>query len=375
MSVINQMLKDLDERTPEQGALPASTTAVVQQKTPNKIIVIIVLALLFLNAIGLYIWSLSKENNALQQSLLKENNLIERQSKRENIETAQLPQYQKRAPINRAEIDEIPETLAVDKKLPDINNLKKREVHEVEKQLKQQAKITSLNSAQVEPNNVLPKQIIPEVIEKKPLKVEKIKSSMSVSRRQLTESELIEQKLVRAEKEISANNLKKAEALFEDILLIDPNQQQSRKKLAALWFGRKAFGDAISLLSQGIALAPSNSDFRLMQAHIYLQQGDLIRAYKALKPLESIVDKEYQLLIVNISQQLENHTAAINAYKILLDMQPSNSRWHLGLAIIYDQNSQFVLAVSEYEKALEQGLLTQDSGRFAQERIQALGVK
>ncbi len=152
-------------------------------------------------------------------------------------------------------------------------------------------------------------------------------------------------------------------------------QQQARKKLAALWFGRQSFNDAINLLSQGIALAPDNSEFRSMQAHIYLQQGRLKQAYNSLKPLADLPQQEYQLLLVNISQQLSEYNAAIKAYKILLGIQPENSRWHLGLAIIYDKASQFALAVKEYNLALAQGGLSQDSDHFTNQRLQVLGVK
>ena len=78
--------------------------------------------------------------------------------------------------------------------------------------------------------------------------------------------------------------------------------------------------------------------------------------------------------MVNISQQIAEYAAAIKAYKILLEIQPQNSRWHLGLATIYDKTSRFSLAVNEYNLAIEHGGLSQDSNDFAKQRIKALGI-
>ena len=366
MSVINQMLKDLDERTPEQVNNSNNVPLAIHKKTSKKMVAMIVLFLLVFNAIGLYIWSLSQENQALQQSLLQTNQAATIQPKREKGEVKTLAQPKKILPEKREPIQVASKPRSMPPELVQAKVIKSN----------------PLESAFVKEDLIKESLVKDDVAKESTIKTEvrtespeKPKSSMSVTRRQLTEPELIEQKLVKAEKEIDANNLQKAEELFEDILLIDPNQQQARKKLAALWFGRKSFNDAINLLSQGIILAPENSEFRSMQAHVYLQQSNLIQAYNTLKPLENLPQQEYQLLIVNISQQLENYTAAIKAYNILLKLQPKNSRWHLGLAIIYDQNSQFVLAVNEYELALEQRQLSQDSSRFAKQRIQALGVK
>jgi MSHA biogenesis protein MshN len=78
-------------------------------------------------------------------------------------------------------------------------------------------------------------------------------------------------------------------------------------------------------------------------------------------------------MLANVSQQIEQYESAIQAYKVLIDMQAYSGRWHLGLAIVYDKNSQFSLAVTEYALALTKSDLTIASADFAQQRMQALG--
>jgi len=157
------------------------------------------------------------------------------------------------------------------------------------------------------------------------------------------------------------------------VLIINPNDKQARKKLAALWFGRKSYQQATNLLSQGIALDRRDAELRLLKARIHQQQGQYKAAYNTLKPLAQHKKQEYQVMLANVSQRIEQYKSAIQAYKILIDMQAYSGRWHLGLAIVYDKNSQFSLAVTEYMLSLTKADLSIASAEFAQQRIQALG--
>jgi len=383
MSVINQMLKDLEERTPEKFSNNSQAVTVVDKTSPVKLGAIILVVLLILNAIGLYVWSLLQENQALKAETVSLAVVVPKAQPSSAQSTAmQSKPRQQEAVKAKLQANTITKNKTAETVEPATNESSRQQEVLVTNTLN--TGITeSTVSESVANESVTSKAVISMqakaklndvALNESKLTDEIPKASMSVSRRQLTTAELIEQKLAKAVEAINANKLSIAEQLFEEILILAPDHQQARKKLAALWFGRKSYNDAINLLSQGIHLAPQNSEFRAMQARVYLQQGKLTQAYNVLMPLDNLQQQEYQLLIVNISQQISAYASAIKAYKILLDIQPKNTRWHLGLAIVYDKNSQFVLAVNEYNVALEQNGLSQDSRRFAKQRIQALGV-
>lgn len=353
MSVINQMLKDLEQRAPEQGQASLPTVAPKRISTV-KIVLISIVVLLSLNALGFYIWNLQErveKNESKQQN-------VERNSFRQSNEAAQ---------------QEVANTANVER-----NSFRQFNDEPAPKPVLQQQKKKSIEPVQIqkvaEPS-VKPSAELP--VEESNIQALTIKkanpSQMSVSRRQLTSKELVAKKLVRAEKSINLNALAKAEQLFEDILIIEPAHKQARKKLAALWFGRKSYQQAVNLLSQGIAIDRQDDELRIMKAQIHLKQGQHEAAYNALKPLASFEQEEYQVMLANISQQIEQYPSAIGAYQVLIKMQPYSGRWHLGLAIVYDKNSQFSLAVNEYELALTKADLSASSAKFATQRMQALG--
>jgi len=196
---------------------------------------------------------------------------------------------------------------------------------------------------------------------------------MSVSRRQLSADELAEQKLALAEKALAAKQVSKAEKLLEDVVIIRPSDSQSRKKLAALWFGRQAYQDAINILSQGIALNGQDSSLREMKARIFLKLGRFTAALNTLKPLANIKDEQYQVMLANTAQQAQQNKVAVEAYNMLIVMQPEQGRWQLGLAVLFDKNSQFKLASSAYKKALTKSDLSLSSENFIKQRIEVIG--
>lgn len=382
MSVINQMLKDLEQRTPEQGQ--ASIPVAINHKPSTiKIVLISLLVLISLNLLGFYIWDLQAQ---IASSKLKINEKVKKTVA--NVEQTQQQQSAEKLLSTQEDLDRkvpIPENISLTENKaefviePPRQSMVKKQVSLPESSSKNtvatkvlaQPKSTSENIVVLKPQiqQESPKpQYTRAVPDNTP-----IESKMSVSRRQLTPEELVTQKLVRAEKAIKIKDIIKAEQLFEEVLIIEPNHKQTRKKLAALWFGRKSYQQATNLLSQGISLDRNDAELRLLKARIHLQQGQHQAAYNTLKPLPTHKQQEYQVMLANVSQQVEQYKSAIQAYKVLIDMQAYSGRWHLGLAIVYDKNSQFSLAVAEYTLALTKSDLSLASAKFAQQRMQALG--
>ena len=366
MSVINQMLKDLEQRTPEHGQV-ATPVAVSHKPATLKIMLISLTVLISLNLLGFYIWNL-QEKLASSELTIQE----AEQSQIANNNT-ELPQAKPVKPARLLQLEAAPDkALIIENKAVQVIELPQQAIVKEPVKLKDKnLEAIAVTNKRVQPKVTQPEPVAP--VSPSAKTIEPIESKMSVSRRHLTSKELVTQKLGRAEKALKINDVNNAEQLFEEVLIIDPQHKQARKKLAALWFGRKSYQQATNLLSQGISIDKNDAELRLLKARIHLQQGQLKAAYNALKALPKLEQQEYQVMLANVSQQVEQYQSAIQAYKVLIDMQAYSGRWHLGLAIVYDKSSQFSLAVNEYAIALKKSDLSVASAAFAQQRMQALG--
>lgn len=414
MSVINQMLKDLDNRNSEGIASSTPSQNVAPSHSSIKIVLITAVTVLTVCSIVFYVWQLNIENHALKEQ--KKNILATTQvtslKKTQNItaDNVNLPAQETRSPAEAAVKNDIQRqaTLAVanvqkspiSKPRPKLSSESSSQPRKMSApannvQLLTDKAIINNGSTKVTPaeqdnqivhsedhshtednvpNHSHNKAETEVTITNKTKPQAKPKTNaMSVSRRQLSADELAQQKLAHAEKALAAKQVSKAESLLEDVVIITPNDNQTRKKLAALWFGRQAYQDAVNLLSQGIALNGKDSSLRQMKARIHLKQGQVTAALNTLKPLAHLNDEQYQIMLANTAQQANHDQTATDAYKVLIKMQPEMGRWQLGLAVLYDKNSQFDLATKAYKAALTKNDLSVSSEQFVKERIQAIG--
>ncbi len=401
LSVINQMLKDLDKRQNEQTN-KAESTANAMMATPKSpkmsLIIIITIVVTLLLTYGGYLFTQNKQliNEKSSRTELKKAPLASKQQHNEQprINESNANNVAQQVVLeNGQKVTLIPGSNANINSLTDKKPVTEQPVTskaipvQAEKAISQKSLATSVK--QSEPRhlsevkeksqttkNDVDTQTAELVQARQEIKTQAIKSkpkaSISVSRQQLTTEQLAQQKMKQAEQALSAHDMRKAEKLFEEVLMLKPDNKAARKQLAALWFGRKAYQDALNLLAQGIALDPQYSEFRLMQARIYLTQGYSEQAYQVLQALPFTLNIEYLSTQANVAQQLAKYPQAIQAYQQLIKIQPSEARWWLGLAVAYDSNKQYSLALSAYQSALAQGNLSASSLDFVQQRLQEL---
>jgi MSHA biogenesis protein MshN len=384
MSVINQMLKDLDERQSEHQQGQTNQILMKKPSTPWKIITFIVIIVIALNIAGIFIWQLYSENKTLKtinessydqnqqaQQLVKglENKLLTSKSEK-NIMSNDDIVLSEVDIIENTTREKVTQNLKADqeslKLLPSMNKAETT-IHLNEDSIHKPI-ANSIDKTKSE-NNLVVNHSAENITSIK----ETFKPTLSISRKQLTATELTQQKIDQAEQALAENKLSKAEKLFEDVLLMTPEHKTARKQLAALWFGRQSYQPAINVLSQGVQLYPDDSEFRLMKARIYLNQGQTVAAVNTLKDLPYVENVEYQALLASHAQQISQFDVATTAYNLLTSIEPNAGRWWLGLAVAYDSNSEFDQAIKAYGQAIDKSDLSENARQFARQRVQELG--
>ncbi len=405
MSVINQMLKDLDERQVEQNAPPGSTTmaGVNSSKSNKTTIAVVILLVLIANVLGWYVWDMYQENKTLkanvesnaapsdmsntQPTLLIANkgsslsstntsdtngnntvDITDSISNKSNVENIEKPfegklVTEKLPALDAAEFESQTSFESPRKPILEVNT-----PPEVTRIVKRTEPLNNNNTVVTPVRNEF-EEIEPEIEVFEPPK----QSSLSISRKKLSPEKLVKQKIEGAERAILDNNIAKAEKLFEEVLLIEPEHKSARKQLGALWYGRKLFGPAVNLLSRGVALHPTDIDFRLMKARILLNQNNATEAFNVLNGFSTAKNVEYQTLLANTAQLLKRNNSAILAYRQLVILEDYKGKWWLGLAVALDRNGEFEEAKSAYKSALTKNDLSEGSAQFIRQRLNELG--
>lgn len=373
MSVINQMLKELEERNDPAVSTSSNRTAEKHtERTPR--LILIILLIVVINICGIYAWGLYSENKALKSAAHTSSQTLPNEKPEEitPINLAKEPTDEVmiqslnkgEKELSQQETNQSSVKKVVQQKTNEPEPLIKREVQETFKE--DNVVITPLhdkiNNKDVKESSDVGLPVEPEK-----------QSSLSISRSKLSPERVVQNKLQKAEQAIIDNDIPEAEKLFEDILLIQPSHKGARKQLSALWFGRKLFRPALNLLSQGIAIYSDDIDFRLMKARILINQNNNKEALYVLQGLAKAQNVEYQVLLANTAQTVGNSESAILAYRQLVKLEPHKSNWWMGLAVALDRSSQFKKAYTAYDMALSTGNLSSNSAQFTRQRMSELG--
>lgn len=378
MSVINQMLKDLDKRQHEQQHNSQVQIPVSASRSNIKPVLLWLTLVSVISAVAVYIWVLLEENTQLKAvgtspSIVQTTQTTDQVV--ENVDAISADDIAKQ----RVDAPQVQEINTEQKTVTDLENKPLIPEKKISQVLKKEQKVQSIEPKIAQ----LPKkQAIAPLTKREDngseqkrvlTPIEKPKPTLKISRHQLTPSALAQKKIAEAEQAIENKDIAKAELLFEDVLLLLPEHEVARKQLAALWYGKKSYQDAVNLLSQGIALAPQSQEMRLMSARIYFEKIQYQQAYNILTPVDYSDNVELQSLLASAATELNDHDAAIAAYLRLTLLEPTIGRWHLGLAISYDTLGKFPQARDAYNNALEKNNLSVTSANFARQRVAELG--
>ncbi|MEW6997610.1 tetratricopeptide repeat protein [Colwelliaceae bacterium BS250] len=377
MSVINEMLKDLDKRKAEQSTQSNSYQAnTIQAAKPNYVILILVICFTaMITATAVY---LLQNNTQTNTPKVDDANSIKVASETEipviDVQPAEnntASRVVKSEPVvKKAEKVVSAVDLTPTNRTPVNNNQQTNKVV-----ARTEPVITTIVASSDNVDVIAAKQqALPTQQNAIPNKVDNSgNNNLTISTVDLSPEQLSIKRLRQAKRYLKESRVDKAQALLEEAVILDPYHIEARKQLAALWFGAQYYEQAVNLLSQGLSLSPNNEDYRIMLARVYAVIAKPKKAFQVLNVLKTSPHIEYQVALANMAAQSDHHSDAVTAYQKLLAMRPNQGHWWLGMAISLDSDEQYGQAIVAYQHALKSAVLSQNSKQFAEQRLQELG--
>lgn len=352
MSVVNKMLRDLDSRKHAQLFAPQSANYV--QPKSSKILWI---ALLSLGLLSLMVASYSVYLNgqASTDGSIKQNpNIIEIQ-KGDEYAALDAP---KNSPASRSNVanDIVPNTSSDTELGAYLPN-------ETLEKMKSFSDPLNSNSTNINMHSRATTQAIisapPKVFTVVPSDGAKSQLSGLRAKAYMASQENDDQTVVR---------------LLHEILLIAPQEMRTRKQLAALLFSKNELSEAKDVLSQGILQSPEDSSLRLMLSRIFYRLGDLSQAFTVLAehPNGILANDELISFRAALAEKTGNYGIAQQDYLLLVQRNPNEAKWWLGLGVSQDKQKLSAKAIGSYQQAQSLNQLSQQVDTFVAQRIQFL---
>jgi Tfp pilus assembly protein PilF len=187
--------------------------------------------------------------------------------------------------------------------------------------------------------------------------------------RNLRPEQKAEHQFAQAQHALAEHNWQRAEPLLKQTLELLPGHLEARTQLASLLVARQANGAAEQLLVEGLAIDPKAGAL----ARPYAQ---LLAARDALQPALDVLaevypDAETAALKAAILHRIGDHAEAAGAYESALREQPEQALWWTGLAIAREHNQEPRKALQAYQRAARLQL-SEAVRQYVEQRMQAL---
>ncbi|MDP2784505.1 MAG: tetratricopeptide repeat protein [Sulfurimicrobium sp.] len=164
-----------------------------------------------------------------------------------------------------------------------------------------------------------------------------------------------------------------AEESLRQALQYDPRHAAARQALAALLVEAKQLGRAEQLLQQGLELQPGHPGYAMTLARLQVERGDVAAALATLqRNPPSGENAEYHGFMAALLQRSERHKEAIEQYQIALRSNPGAGPWLLGLGISLQADNQPAKAAEVFRRAKSSSTLSPELQAFAEQRLKQL---
>lgn len=191
---------------------------------------------------------------------------------------------------------------------------------------------------------------------------------------ELSLEEMDRQQVQRALQQWAAGQQLAALQTLDNFVFQYPQAHQSREALAKLLLQQGERDRALQVAELGLNVAPAHPAYKKVKARILFDQGYVGDALQVLSNLVPAVhqDPEYHDLMATVQLADRQYAAALASYQSLLQQDANVGRWWYGMATALAALERGPEAITAYERATQQADLSMLLRQRSQQRVQEL---
>ncbi len=189
-----------------------------------------------------------------------------------------------------------------------------------------------------------------------------------------TSDELAEQAYAEAVRALRDGNKVAAEEALTNALDLASDHRGALEALSALLISLGRYDEARPMVDYGLATLPNNALLLQLRARLLMHDGKIDDAIQMLEGnLPAVgVSPESHALLAAMYQKQKQYQRSAQLYGQLLRVYPSNGVWEMGLGIALESMGKREEALSHYKKAIKSGRLKAAALSFVRDKLQGV---
>ncbi|RBA25747.1 tetratricopeptide repeat protein [Herminiimonas fonticola] len=192
--------------------------------------------------------------------------------------------------------------------------------------------------------------------------------------KELTPQQRSENDYRRATGLMQQGRIAEATSLLEQALQSDAQNAGARQTLIALLISNKRQDEAARRAQDGLNLDNKQAGFAMILARLQVEKGEQQTAINTLqRTLPYAQDRaEYQAFLAALLQREGRHKDAVEQYLAAVRKMPQNGLWWMGLGISLQAENRAAEAREAFIRARESATLTADLQAFVEQKLKQL---
>ncbi len=189
----------------------------------------------------------------------------------------------------------------------------------------------------------------------------------------LTTEESAQRHYNRAQGLLKNGNLHAATAALQSALELEPGRVDTRIQLAGLWLQQGHTDKALSLLRSGYQADPGSTALAVAYARLLADRQEYASALEILTPAlsENATSPDLLALSAGINYRVGQYRTSANQYRNALSLRPEQGVWWMGLGVSLEHDRKPADALAAYRRA-QMASLNLVLRKFITGRINAL---